>query len=52
VIVASDDLEELAAICSRVMVMQRGRIVQELRRPDLDADRLTRAVFAGVEPES
>ena len=52
VVVASDDLEELAAICSRVLVLQRGRIVRELQRPGLDAEQLARAVFGTVEPAS
>jgi ribose transport system ATP-binding protein len=44
-IVASDDFEELATLADRVLVLQRGRVVHELRQPDIDATRLADAAF-------
>ena len=36
VVVVSDDVPELAAVCHRVLVFQRGRIVHELAGDDVD----------------
>jgi ribose transport system ATP-binding protein len=41
VIVVSSDFEELATICDRVLVFDRGRIGAELRGADLTVDSLT-----------
>jgi len=41
-IVCSGDHEELAAICDRVIAVNHGLIVGELRRPELTTDRLMR----------
>jgi ribose transport system ATP-binding protein len=44
-IVASEDFEELSTIADRVLVLQHGRVVSELRQPDVDPARLARAAF-------
>jgi ribose transport system ATP-binding protein len=41
VVVVSSDFEELATICDRVLVFDRGRIGAELRGADLTVDSLT-----------
>lgn len=41
-LVASSDSEELAAICGRVIVLRRGRIVGEVHRDELTSDRIER----------
>ena len=41
VLVASTDNDELARLCSRVLVMKNGRADAELHRPQIDGDRLT-----------
>jgi ribose transport system ATP-binding protein len=48
-LVASSDSEELAAICDRVLVLRRGRIVGEVRREDMTSNRIER--LAHGEPE-
>lgn len=44
-IVVSDDFEELAEMCDRVLVMVAGEVVADLRAPDLDAGRIAEAAF-------
>ena len=44
VVLASTDLDELVALCSRVYVMYRGRIVTELSGPTLDRPHLLSAM--------
>ncbi len=41
-LVASSDSEELAAICDRVLVLRRGRIVGEVRCTELSSNRIDR----------
>lgn len=41
ILVVSSDFEELALLSHRALVLDRGRIVAELRRPHLDRRRLT-----------
>ena len=48
-LVASSDSEELAAICDRVLVLRRGRIVGEVRREEMTSNRIER--LAHGEPE-
>ncbi len=48
-IVVSDNFEELAEICDRVLVMVAGEVVAEFRTPDLDVARITAAAF-GAPP--
>jgi len=48
-LLASSDFEELAAICSRVLVLHRGRITDELRGEDVTSERVQRAVHATTE---
>jgi ABC-type sugar transport system ATPase subunit len=47
VLVASTDLHELAAVCHRVLVFQRGRIVDELAGDRLTEAELSLAMNAG-----
>ena len=49
-IVASDDFEELSTIADRVLVLHRGRVVTELRQPDIDPARLADAAFRAPAP--
>lgn len=51
VLTASDDLDELLALCDRVVVMRAGRIVSEHPRSQLDRQKLV-AIIAGEEPET
>ena len=45
VIVASTDHSELTRLAERVIVLSGGRIVDELRRPHIDPDRITAATI-------
>jgi ribose transport system ATP-binding protein len=45
-VVSSSDLEELATLCSRVLIFSNGRIVGELARPSLTSARLLASVMA------
>jgi ribose transport system ATP-binding protein len=44
-VIASSDFAELAALSDRVLVLVRGRAVDELHGPGLDARRLERAAY-------
>ncbi len=44
VILVSSDLEEIAGVCTRALIFDRGRIVAELRRPELSIANLTALV--------
>jgi ribose transport system ATP-binding protein len=41
VLLVSSDLDEVAGICHRALIFNRGRIVQELQRHELSVNRLT-----------
>ena len=45
VLVASTDHSELTRLAERVIVLSEGRIVDELRRPHIDPDRITAATI-------
>jgi ribose transport system ATP-binding protein len=45
VLVKSSDAIELAGICDRVVVMSRGRIVEEIHRDELDERRIIAAII-------
>jgi ribose transport system ATP-binding protein len=47
-LLASSDLEELAAVCDRVVVLRKGTLVGEVAGSELDADRLTQLANAEV----
>jgi ribose transport system ATP-binding protein len=49
-VVQSSDPLELAGLCDRVVVVSRGRIVDELRDGDLTADRITAAIVRAQAP--
>lgn len=40
VLVASSDNDELARLCTRVLVMRRGEVASEVRGAELDRDRI------------
>jgi ABC-type sugar transport system ATPase subunit len=52
VLVCSTDLAELAAICDRVLVLQRGRVRGELAGDDLTEQELLRAINQGLVPRT
>jgi ribose transport system ATP-binding protein len=47
VVLVSSDLDEVAGICHRALIFNRGRIVEELQRHELSVARLT-AVVSGA----
>lgn len=49
VIVVTSDFEELARVCDRVLVLGSGRVVGEVRAPDIDAGRLTELSYLTME---
>ena len=51
VLLVSSDLDEVAGICHRALIFNRGRIVEELQRPELSVARLT-AVVGGATQTS
>jgi ribose transport system ATP-binding protein len=51
VIVVTADLEELARVSDRVVVLSHGRITDEVRGPDIDPSRVTQLVLSAV-PDS
>ncbi|TWT25420.1 sugar ABC transporter ATP-binding protein [Planomicrobium sp. CPCC 101110] len=44
IIVVSDDVKELVDVCDRVMVMQQGKIINEIASGDLNADMLSQYI--------
>ncbi len=48
-VVVSNDFGELERLCHRVVVMRRGRVVAELRGPDIDQHRLTELAHISEE---
>ena len=50
VLLISEDLDELRALCSRVVVLFRGRIVGELRVEEATGDRLGALMTGGAVP--
>lgn len=52
VMVVSSDFEELARVADRVLVLAQGRLVAEVRPPQLDAHRLTELAFTSTEVAS
>jgi ribose transport system ATP-binding protein len=51
VLVASNDLEQLVAVCRRVLVFARGVPVRELTGPEITKERLAEESFA-LEPDA
>ena len=47
VLMISSEIEELMGACDRILVMARGRITDEIARPDFDRERILRAALAG-----
>jgi ribose transport system ATP-binding protein len=48
VICASSDYEQLAAVCDRVLIFGRGRIVQQLSGADVTKERITEQCYNSV----
>ena len=48
VLLVSSDLDEIAGICHRALIFNRGRIVDELQRADMSVARLT-ALVGGAQ---
>ena len=49
-IVKSSDPLELAGLCDRVVVMSRGKIVDEIRGDDLGERRIVEAIVGARQP--
>ena len=49
IILISDDIPEIMQTCSRVLLMKKGRIVEEFKRTDIDEEDLNRHLVAGSE---
>ena len=52
VLLVSSDLDEVAGICHRALIFNRGRIVQELDRAQLSVPRLTALVGGAPQASS
>ena len=48
--ICSTEIEDLAHVCDRVLVMDDGRIVEELQGESLIEERITAAVLAERSP--
>jgi ribose transport system ATP-binding protein len=48
VLCASADYEELAALCDRILIVARGRVVRELRREELSKERIAEHVLTST----
>jgi ribose transport system ATP-binding protein len=49
VVLVSIDFEEVAGLCDRVLVVNEGRVIAELRKPDIDRETLTELAFKQLE---
>ena len=47
ILLVSSDFEEVAGLCHRALVLDRGRVAAELARAELSVERLTRAASGG-----
>ena len=47
IIFVSSEVEELPNVCDRVLVLRDGRIAEEFKPPNINADRLMAACIAG-----
>jgi ABC-type sugar transport system ATPase subunit len=50
VLLISSEIEEVLGLAHRVLVMRRGRIVQELAGADATQETVMRAAFAAAGP--
>lgn len=50
IVIVSADFEEVAKVCHRALVFDRGRVVAELRAPNLSVESLLAAASASVAP--
>lgn len=44
-LIVASDAEELAHVCDRVLILDKGRIAGELKPPELDAERLIQRIY-------
>jgi ABC-type sugar transport system ATPase subunit len=51
-VICSTEIADLAHVCDRVLVMDGGRIVEELHGESLTEERITAAVLAAHDPAS
>jgi len=49
VVLVTVDFEEIAGLCDRALVVNEGRIVAELRKPNIDHETLTELAFKQLE---
>ncbi len=49
VVLVTVDFEEIAGLCDRALVVNEGRIVAELRKPNIDRETLTELAFKRLE---
>jgi ribose transport system ATP-binding protein len=49
VLVSSSDVQELATLCSRVLIMRQGAVVLELKNAEVTESAINRASHAHVE---
>ncbi|MCZ8516305.1 sugar ABC transporter ATP-binding protein [Paenibacillus filicis] len=49
IVCASSDYEQLAAICDRVLIFARGRVIGELTGSDITKDRITEQCYNSLE---
>ncbi len=49
VLIVSSEIEELIGTCDRILVMARGRIADEVARPDFDRERILRAALTATD---
>jgi ABC-type sugar transport system ATPase subunit len=49
VVLVTVDFEELEGLCDRALVVNEGRIVAELRKPNIDHETLTELAFKQLE---
>jgi ribose transport system ATP-binding protein len=50
VLIISSEIEELIGLCDRILVMCRGEIRDELRRPEFDRERILASALGGMKP--
>jgi ribose transport system ATP-binding protein len=51
ILIISADFEEVAGVCDRAVVFNRGRVAGELRGPDLDLPSLLAMAVTGTEQD-
>ena len=52
IILISDDIPELMHTCNRILLMRKGRIVNEFLREDINEEQLNQYLIAGENKEN